>query len=88
MAEAWGIEGIHAYLSWSWYPPKAEEEIIPEPADWDADPEEIEMQEKRFKTHEDEWITEQFADAETIDLVLREHESRKGEECTDDPDDR
>ena len=88
MAEAWGIEGIHAYLSWSWFPPKGEEEIIPEPADWNTDPEEIEMQEKRFKAHEDEWMTEQFEDAETIALVLREHENRRGAEDTDDSDDR
>ena len=88
MAEAWGIEGIHAYLLWSWFPPKGEEEIIPEPADWNTDPEEIEMQEKRFKAYEDEWITEQFADAETIALVLREHENRRRAEDTDDSDDR
>lgn len=46
------------------------------------------MQEKRFKAHEDEWITEQFADAETIALVLREHENRRRAEDTDDSDDR
>ena len=46
------------------------------------------MQEKRFKAYEDEWITEQFADAETIALVLREHENRRGAEDTDDSDDR
>ena len=88
MAEAWELEGKHAYLSWSWFPPKAEEETIPNPTDWNAEEDETAKQEIRFKTHEDEWITEQFADAETIALVLREHENRRGAEDTDDSDDR
>lgn len=88
MAEAWELEGKYAYLSWSWFPPKAEVETIPNPTDWNAEEDETAKQEIRFKTHEDEWIAEQVADAEIIAMVLREHESCKGEKGTDDPDDR
>lgn len=67
MAEALGLDDKRAYSRWAWTAP--EEEKLPDPQDWDENPEDLSAQAIRWDKDQERMRQELLRDLETLEKL-------------------